>query len=176
MVMKLGSFAKEKRPVIKFAHTPLDWLGEFLALLGALLMVAAIARYYPRLPATIPTHFNVAGQVDGWGSKQTLFMMPALGILLIYLPITILQRFPHTYNYMWPITEENARAQYQMARTFMIWLKAETTWMFTLISWYTIQMAMKNYHQPNINCFVFPMLAIMALTIALYLFLAYRAR
>lgn len=139
-------------------------------------MAGAIARYYPQLPATIPTHFNGAGQVDGWGGKNTLFMMPALGILLIYLPMTIMQRFPQIYNYMWAITEENARVQYQMARTFMIWLKTETVWMFTVISWYTIQMALKNYHQPNINYFVFPMLAIMAFTIALYMYLGNKAK
>ncbi len=176
MVMKLGGFGKEKRPVIQLSNSPLDWLGEFLALLGILLMVGAIARYYPQLPATIPTHFNAAGEIDGWGGKHTLFMMPALGIFLLYLPMTILQRFPHIYNYMWPITEENARVQYQMARTFMIWLKVETVWLFTLISWETIQLALKNYTEPRINYYIWPILALITLTIALYMYVGNKAR
>lgn len=45
----------------------------------------------PRLPEMVPSHWNAAGQVDGYSSRAlALWLMPALafgiGLLLIYLP------------------------------------------------------------------------------------------
>jgi uncharacterized membrane protein len=45
----------------------------------------------PRLPETVPSHWNAAGEVDGYSSRgQALFFLPVLtfglGLLLIYLP------------------------------------------------------------------------------------------
>lgn len=36
----------------------------------------------PDLPSRIPTHFNMAGQPDGWGSPQTLWMLFAFQVLV----------------------------------------------------------------------------------------------
>jgi uncharacterized membrane protein len=40
---------------------------------------------YPRLPARIPTHWNLHGQVDGWGGRASVFLFPAIatGIVLL---------------------------------------------------------------------------------------------
>ncbi|HSU14825.1 SdpI family protein [Longimicrobium sp.] len=53
------------------------------ALLAALWVFAAVA--YPRLPARIPTHWNVRGQADGWGGPASAFLFPAIatGIALL---------------------------------------------------------------------------------------------
>lgn len=53
---------------------------------------------YPHLPATIPTHWNAAGQVDGWGPRGTAaFMVPAMMlfflVLMLVLPLISPQRF-----------------------------------------------------------------------------------
>jgi uncharacterized membrane protein len=47
---------------------------------------AVAAALYPGLPGTIPTHWNIHGKVDGYGSKATLFLMPAVmaGMLLLF--------------------------------------------------------------------------------------------
>lgn len=46
---------------------------------------------YPYLPEKVPTHWNAAGEIDGWGSAwQGAFMFPlimlAVYLLLIFLP------------------------------------------------------------------------------------------
>jgi uncharacterized membrane protein len=46
------------------------------------LIVAATALVYPDLPATIPTHWNAAGQADGHGPRATIFLQPAIAALL----------------------------------------------------------------------------------------------
>ncbi|MBS0266066.1 MAG: DUF1648 domain-containing protein [Planctomycetes bacterium] len=40
-----------------------------------LLVTVAI---YPSLPERIPTHWNAAGEIDGWGSKPMSFVMPGV--------------------------------------------------------------------------------------------------
>jgi uncharacterized membrane protein len=40
---------------------------------------------YPWLPERIPTHWNAAGEVDGWGSKPWAFLTPAILIGLLGL-------------------------------------------------------------------------------------------
>jgi uncharacterized membrane protein len=45
----------------------------------------------PQLPPAVPSHWNAAGQVDGYSSPAlAMFLMPAItlavGLLLIFLP------------------------------------------------------------------------------------------
>lgn len=47
-----------------------------------LLTVLATASIYQRLPELIPAHFNWEGQVDRFGSKMELFLLPVLMVIL----------------------------------------------------------------------------------------------
>jgi len=70
----------------------------FLILLMA---ITAIALYKaPCVPDLMPTHWNAAGQIDAWSSKNfALFFFPAMA-LVIYLLITLLPRIdPFKKNY-----------------------------------------------------------------------------
>jgi uncharacterized membrane protein len=61
-----------------------------LSVAAIVLTLAASAAIYSRLPEQIPTHWNLQGQVDGHGPRQTVFLMPAvmagLLALLFVLP------------------------------------------------------------------------------------------
>jgi len=50
----------------------------------ALLMIAAMWAFalavYPRLPQRIPTHWNLRGEVDGWGGRSAAFLFPAIAL------------------------------------------------------------------------------------------------
>lgn len=51
------------------------WLFVF----GSIALPFAYAFYlYPSLPASIPIHFNIKGEADGWGSPETIFLSPAI--------------------------------------------------------------------------------------------------
>lgn len=52
------------------------------------------------------------------------------GALLVFVLITFVRRYPHRFNYLIPITEENADYQYRHAREFLGWLKTEVVWLF----------------------------------------------
>jgi uncharacterized membrane protein len=49
------------------------------------LVAGATALVYPDLPATVPTHWNAAGEVNGHGPRAMIFLQPAIMAALIML-------------------------------------------------------------------------------------------
>src|SRR5439155_7833750 len=57
-----------------------------LAIAVAALTLAASAAIYPWLADIIPTHWNIHGQIDGYGSKQwAAFLLPGFMVALLGL-------------------------------------------------------------------------------------------
>ena len=69
---------------------------------------------YSSLPGKIPIHFNLEGVTDGFSSKISILIWPALATVLC-LGLTLLARLPHIFKYPVEITQENAPTLY--ART-----------------------------------------------------------
>lgn len=165
---------KYSKPVLDLPWPPLQVMLGIAGLVCCGLMIGIIIYYWPELPAVIPTHFGASGTPDGWGSKQTLLFLAAVGVVL-YLVMFILSRFPHLYNYPFTITESNAEVQYRMASTFMIVLANVIIWMFAYIVWQTIQTAlgqsegMGSWFLPVFLCLTF-------VPIVVYLIASLRAR
>ena len=60
-----------------------------------------IATNLHRMPARIPTHFNLTGEADGWGSPDTLWVVLLIQVLIcgLFLVVPLLaQRFPELVN------------------------------------------------------------------------------
>lgn len=132
---------KNKRPVIKLPLTNTEKVLEIISGIGILLIFILTAASWRIMPEQIPTHFGASGIPDGWGGKESLVFLP-IGSFLLYLLLSVVNRYPHTFNYPWKITEENAKIQYQNARYLMVFLKAEIIWSFTYIQSITIQVAL----------------------------------
>jgi uncharacterized membrane protein len=56
-----------------------------IAILLILVTTAATAWLYSSLPNQIPTHWNIRGEVDGYGGKWTLFLFPVLMVGMLGL-------------------------------------------------------------------------------------------
>jgi uncharacterized membrane protein len=57
-------------------------------IIALVLLVASIiapAWLYPSLPDRIPTHWNIKGEVDGYGGKWTLFLFPVMMVVMLLL-------------------------------------------------------------------------------------------
>lgn len=56
----------------------------------------------PQLPSRIPTHFNLAGQPDGWGSPRILWVMLGIQVLtaglMLFIPF-LGRRFPGSVHF-----------------------------------------------------------------------------
>jgi uncharacterized membrane protein len=95
---------------------------------------------YSNLPDPIPTHFNAAGEADGFGSKASIIGLHVIATLL-YVGLTALNRFPHIFNFPTPITQDNALSQYTNATRMIRYLKLILVLVFAGISYQTIQQA-----------------------------------
>lgn len=120
-----------------------DWIAETLTLLIAGSLIYSQVIYYGVLPERIPLHFNFSGDAIGYGAKEILWNLP-ITTLVLYLGLTILNRFPHIFNYPTEITEANAQRHYRNATRMIRALKFVIVSGFTLMHWRTIQTAIGN--------------------------------
>lgn len=121
------------RPILKLPLKPLDKALEIIGVFLLIILWGWVVYVYPLLPATIVTHFNLSGEADGWGNKITLFSLPAVGSVL-YMGLTILNRYPHIFNYTVIITDENALTQYSFATRLIRVLKLVVLAIFLAIA------------------------------------------
>lgn len=130
----------DERPKIKLELTSAD---KTIEIIGWLLVVAVWAltiTNYAILPDTIPTHYNAAGQANGFGGKATILTLPLLATVL-FVGLTFLNKFPHIFNYTTKITQDNALRQYTNATRLTRYLKLVIVVIFAFIANKTIQNA-----------------------------------
>ncbi len=119
---------------------PLKLVLELIALATIVATCSMTAWFWNALPQVIPVHFNLVGQADGWGSKAWLALMPALGIFA-YALMTAASRFPSLSAKRYRTAEQNAR-HFEMAKSLMPWLKAETGLIYAFVQWSMINTAL----------------------------------
>lgn len=105
---------ESQRPVLKLIPSKLDRALDKLCILGLIILWIFTITEYLKLPEVIATHFNTAGEADNHGSKTTLFILPVI-ITVVVPGMTLLNKYPHIFNYTQKITEENAVQQYTIA-------------------------------------------------------------
>jgi uncharacterized membrane protein len=147
------------RPRLTMVRTPEDWVIEVLSAALMLTALWIIWHGMATLPDRIPTHFNAAGEVDGYGDRSTLlFLLIPTGVL--YILLTALWSFPHWYNYLVPITLENAPRQYFYATRMIMLLKMEIMGIFAFMAWGTVRaseqgVGLPAVFMPAVLCAVF---------------------
>ncbi|MEZ5355510.1 MAG: DUF1648 domain-containing protein [Bryobacteraceae bacterium] len=129
------------RPRVSVPVTPLRRGVEALAAGVLVALLVYVWTMWPQIPERVPTHFNVHGRPDRWGSgRSLLLLMPALA-LANFVGFTVLTRLPHLYNYPFRISEENAPRMYAIGVSFMAWMNLEIVLLFALLSWRQMEVA-----------------------------------
>jgi len=108
----------------------MDWIAEVISVLFLMVSIYPILTYSD-LPETIPTHFNLQGEVDDWGERSTILMLPVFASIT-YIGMTLIQRYPQAMNYPVKIKPEKLPAVYQIGIRFMRYMK--TVGIITLAS------------------------------------------
>ena len=129
-----------ERPKIKLIPTSADKLVDLLGWLILLLLWGWTFTHFSDLPDTIPTHFNATGEADGFGSKASIIGLPLIATLL-FIGLTVLNRYPHSFNYPTAITQDNALRLYTLATRMLRYLKLVLVLVFGGIELLTIQHA-----------------------------------
>lgn len=129
-----------ERPKLKIVLTNTDTIIEIV---GWFLIVAVWGfslSNYQSLPNTIPIHYNGAGVADGFGDKWIILTLPFIATV-IFIGLTVLNEYPHIFNYPTAITKDNALSQYRNATRLIRYLKVIVVVIFGLIAYQTISQA-----------------------------------
>jgi uncharacterized membrane protein len=145
-----------------------------LGLLAALGWISYQAVYGPNpLPQRIPTHFNVAGQADGWGSPSALWLLPAVAVGL-YVLISVVASFPAAFNYPVRVTAASRARLEGLTLRMISWIKVELAGLFLFIQWSIIQSVRMGHGA--LSVWIVPVfLGLVFATIAIHAIAVYRA-
>ena len=86
------------------------------------------------IPQKIPEHYDFTGQVDKWGDKTGVLIMPIMAVAL-YLLLTVVTMFPRIWNVPVEITESNKEAVYSCMKSMLIFMKIEILATFSYITY-----------------------------------------
>jgi len=131
------------RPKLKIELTTFDKIMEILGWIFIIAIWSMTIISYNQLPDVIPTHFNLKGEVDGYGEKWMILLLGSITTIL-FLVMSYLNKFPHRFNYLTVITKDNALKQYTIATRAIRFLKILMVAIFLLTTYQTIKQSNKN--------------------------------
>ena len=120
-------------------------INRLLDIIGSTLLILLIVTtfmYWGKAPDIVPTHFNFKGEIDAYGSKNTLFILLPI-VIITYIGLAVLSKYPQVCNYCIEITPRNKEKQYSMASTFIKIINVEIVAIF-FYSQVSIAIAMNN--------------------------------
>ncbi|MDW8543883.1 DUF1648 domain-containing protein [Staphylococcus sp. KG4-3] len=53
---------------------------------------------YNTLPKTVPIHYDLYNHPDGWGDKNSLFLIPFIGLMIWFLMYSLYKYYPKLVN------------------------------------------------------------------------------
>lgn len=134
--------ARKRRPVIRTPLSRIEVVVECIAIASIAFCIYLTIHAWLILPERIPSHFNLTGQPDAYSNKSDILYYPILAVIA-YVLMTLLARYPHFFNYPWPITEQNTSRQYRLARELINRSKLLLIWLLLYAEWLTLQTAAK---------------------------------
>ena len=152
------AFNKKDRPKIEVKTTKLSLISDIIGTIGVIFLIAYTLYYLGKLPQTIPVHFNIRGEADGFGSKYTIILFPIIATFL-HTIFFFIKKLPHTYNYPVKITQKNAEYQYKLAMNLIHLVRISVIGLFGFIEWQMIEVSLGN--QKDLGMFVIPAFVIL---------------
>ncbi len=164
----------ESRPVIKLKLTTTDKIIEWLGWLLLSVMWVMVIWNFSALPGTIPIHWNFKGEVDNYAGKHSIFILPVIGSF-IFAGMTILNNYPHIFNYAVKIDESNAAMQYTNVTRMIRVLKTIVVFIFLFIIFKIIQSA--NEDNKSLEAWSLPLVTgIIVIPVIIFIFNSFRTK
>lgn len=124
---------KMYRPILKLPKTKSEKIWDYIGGSAFIVSIIYIILLWGKIPSEIPGHFNGLGEVDRWGSKIELFILPFIGLFL-WIVLGLLEKAPHMHNYPARLNESNVRAFYLNSRKILNEVKNLCLILFAFIS------------------------------------------
>jgi uncharacterized membrane protein len=132
------------QPKITIIPKPVDRIMDFAIISGMVLLIILPLYYFPKLPETVPIHYNFWGEADGFGNKNTLLILPPIG-LLVGLILLWINKYPHIFNFPVEVNSKNARHLYTLGQRMIRIMNIVTIIIFIYLSYCAF-----NYKAPNV--------------------------
>ena len=116
-----------------FCGAPATRYQRIVSVLAPLLLLGTIVYIlilWHTLPERIPTNYNMAGEITGYGGRGTLLFMPIFG-LVMDLTVALVERFPQSWNTGVRVTVLNRARVYRLVRNLMADLRLCCAVMFS---------------------------------------------
>ncbi|KOP81008.1 hypothetical protein AMS59_00755 [Lysinibacillus sp. FJAT-14745] len=129
------------RPILNLPKTKYEKIWDYIG--GGLFVLSILYIFvmWGKLPEEIPGHFNGAGEVDRWGSKIEVLILPFIGLFL-WILLGLLEKAPHMHNYPARLNESNVEAFYLNSRKGLNEIKNLCLILFAAISFQMIRIAL----------------------------------
>lgn len=143
-------YIKKSHKIIEIVSYVILWASIIIAIIGAV-----------TLPDKIATHYNGAGEVDGYGSPATLLLLPII-MLVCNLSCSLILHFLPSNMWNTPSKVKPGRemATFSVMSCMMVWMEAEIS-LFTLYATIISYMELGSLIMPGVVVF---MIAIFATT------------
>lgn len=102
--------------------TTFSKIANLISLLSVVGIVLYVIITWKSIPDMIPGHYNIAGEIDKYSSKNSIWILIVVQILLFTM-MSVLERFPNIWNIGVQITEENRERVYTNLRNMQTYLK-----------------------------------------------------
>ncbi|RDW16480.1 hypothetical protein CWR48_16485 [Oceanobacillus arenosus] len=129
------------RPKLKIPKSKSEWFWDtigFSCYIGSIILLIVV---WNSLPNQVPAHYNANGEVDRWGAKGELLILPAIGAFLMLL-MQVIERFPETHNYPERLNSENLGRFYLNSRMMINQIKNIFLIIFAYIAFESISIAL----------------------------------
>ncbi|MFO7316010.1 MAG: DUF1648 domain-containing protein [Bacilli bacterium] len=130
------------RPILRIPKTKTEKIFDIIGIGCFLVSILYIVLQWNHLPDQIPGHFNGKGEVDRWGSKYELFILPVIGLFILLLN-TAFEKAPHMHNYPKRLNESNVEAFYLNSRKMLNAMKNLCMVFFAYLNFEMVQIGLK---------------------------------
>ncbi len=134
-------FQSEKRPKLHIAKTKSEWVWDIIGYACYISSILFLFYHWSDIPNSVPTHYNAFGEVDRWGAKAELFILPIIGAFLAVF-MSLLEKYPEIHNYPKRFNKENARDFYLVSRKMLNQTKNFCLIIFALLLFESISIAL----------------------------------
>ncbi len=124
--------------IIKLKHTKFQIFLEIISIIILIAMFAVLFLSWSNIPEKIPAHYNALGEIDRWGNKSELILLPVISVML-YLLLTVVCFFPSIWNVPTAITDKNRDFVYSNLLTMILLLKAFILVIFSYLNFNSMQ-------------------------------------
>jgi uncharacterized membrane protein len=124
---------------------------------------------FPYLPETVPMHFDLQGNVDRYGSRAEIFILPTIATVVMILLGAVQSVNGKYYNYPVKITPENQLIQEKIARQLLSFISTAVMLVMTEALCISLSFARPDW-------FTFPFAILWISLLALFVGLIYFVR